>query len=309
MKQDWYSVLSRLNLNQLVAFVVVAELASFRLAATRMNISQSAVSVQVRHLEEALGVPLFHRTTRSVTLTHAGESLLPQAREMCQDLARIATAFRGEAQLERGLVTVVALPAASVTLLPPLMKKYRQIHPQIEVRLVDLDSKAALDTLRAGDADIAVLSRTDGLDDCLFTPLYDDELLLVTPRTSERKGSPSAVSVKAVAQMPLLLNPKGVQLRKLVDEMFAKAGCAPEVRQECMRPQTLLSLVEQGFGVTLLTLSTLAGLDTSRVSSFRLTPRARREIGMVTLRRTSASPAMASFRRFLASQAKGAGGS
>ena len=68
MKQrDWYDVLSRVNLNQLLFFLVVAEEKSFRMAALRMHISQSAVSVQVQHLERALGVPLFHRTTRSVS--------------------------------------------------------------------------------------------------------------------------------------------------------------------------------------------------------------------------------------------------
>ena len=66
-QRDWYDILSRVNLNQLLSFLVVAEEKSFRMAALRMHISQSAVSVQIQHLERALGVPLFHRTTRSVS--------------------------------------------------------------------------------------------------------------------------------------------------------------------------------------------------------------------------------------------------
>lgn len=87
-------VLRRLNLNHLLGFLAVAEAGSFRAAAGHMHVSQSALSVQVRQLEEVFGVPLFHRTTRSVTLTVEGERLLPVVRRLAGDMAQVTLELR-----------------------------------------------------------------------------------------------------------------------------------------------------------------------------------------------------------------------
>lgn len=109
------TLLSRINLNHLPGFLAVAEHSSFRAAAQRMHISQSALSVQIRQLEQMLGVPLFHRTTRSVNLTSEGQRLHSVARRVTEELGQVAAALQEDAQLQRGVVNVAVLPSLAAT--------------------------------------------------------------------------------------------------------------------------------------------------------------------------------------------------
>lgn len=300
-QRDWYQLLSRLNLNQLMTFQVVAEEKSFRAAAGRMHISQSAVSVQIQRLEGELGVPLFHRTTRNVTLTRQGLALVSVARRVSTDLLETATALREEAQLQRGTVTVVAMPTFAYMLLPKLMRRYAQLHPSVEVRLLDFDSPVALNVLRQGEADLAVLARTADMDDFDFLPMFHDELVVLIPAGSTMFGGRTVVPPEDVASERLVLSPQGAQTRELVERIFSEANCALHVRQECQRPQTLLALVENGFGITILPRTAVVDIDLSRLQIVKLRPAPIREVGIVTLRNLSHSPAARSFKEYLGS--------
>ena len=303
-QRDWYQVLSRINLNQLLSFLVVAEEKSFRSAALRMHISQSALSVQVQHLERALGVPLFHRTTRSVALTREGLVLAGVARRVSNDLLEAATTLRDEAELQRGVVTVVAMPTFAYMLLPRLMCRYAELHPNVEIRLLDLDSPGALQALQQGDADLAVLARTQDMDDFEFVHLFQDEFVVLIPAASAMFNGRTVVPVEEVAREQLVLSPKGAQTRALVEQIFTEASCqlqVRQVRQECQRPQTLLALVENGFGITILPRTALVDINLSRLRIVRLQSKPIREVGVVTMRNLSHSPAAQSFKEFLAS--------
>ena len=299
-QRDWYDVLSRVNLNQLLSFLVVAEEKSFRMAAVRMHISQSAVSVQVQHLERALGVPLFHRTTRSVDLTREGEVLASVARPVMADLREVAVALGEEAKLQRGVVTVVAMPTFAYMLLPRLMCRYAELHPSVEVRLLDFDSAIALQMLQTGAADLAVLARTEDMNDLEFVPMFQDELVVLIPLGSVMFNGRTIVPVEDVARERLVLSPKGAQTRALVDQIFNESNCQTNVCQECQRPQTLLALVENGFGITILPRTALDGINLSKLEVVRLTPKPIREVGIATMRSLSQSNAARSFKEFLA---------
>lgn len=299
--RDWYDVLSRLNLNQLLSFLVVAEEKSFRAAALRMHISQSAVSVQVQQLERALGVPLFHRTTRSVDLTREGQVLVSVAKPAMSDLLEVAIALREEAELNRGVVTVVAMPTFAYMLLPRLMCRYAELHPNIEIRLLDFDSPVALQMLQAGEADLAVLARTEDMGELEFVPMFQDEFVVLIPLGSDIFGRRTLVAVEDVARERLVLSPTGAQTRALIDQIFSEANCEVHVHQECQRPQTLLALVENGFGITILPRTALDGINLSLLETVRLKPRPIREVGIATMRNLSPSPAARSFKEFLAS--------
>lgn len=298
---DWYEVLSRVNLNQLLSFLVVAEEKSFRMAAVRMHISQSALSVQVQHLERALGVPLFHRTTRSVDLTREGEVLASVARPVMADLREVAVALREEAKLQRGVVTVVAMPTFAYMLLPRLMCRYAELHPNVEIRLLDFDSAIALQMLQTGAADLAVLARTEDMGDLEFVPMFQDEFVVLIPLGSAMFNGRTVMPVEEVALERLVLSPKGAQTRALVEQIFSESNCQVQVCQECQRPQTLLALVENGFGITILPRTALEGINLSRLEVVRLQPQPIREVGIATMRNLSQSPAARSFKEFLAS--------
>lgn len=296
---DWFRALSRINLNQLITFLVVAEEKSFRSASIRMHLSQSAVSVQVQQLERALGVPLFHRTTRSVALTRDGTALADVARRVTAELADVTSALRDEARLQKGLVTVVAMPTFAYMLLPNLMCRYAELHPNVDIRLLDFDSPRALELLQRGEADLAVLARTQDMEAFEFVHLFEDELVVLAPAASQLLEGRTEVSVEEVAREHLVLSPSGSQTRALVDQIFARAQCALQVRQECQRPQTLLALVENGLGITILPRTALVDMNLSQVRLASLQSRPMREVGIVSLRGMSLSPAAQSFKEFL----------
>ena len=300
-QRDWYDALSRVNLNQLLSFLVVAEEKSFRVAALRMHISQSAVSVQVQHLERALGVPLFHRTTRSVDLTREGGVLASVVRPVMTHLLEVTIALREEAELQRGVVTVVAMPTFAYTLLPRLMCRYAELHPNVEIRLLDFDSSVALQMLQTGAADLAVLARTEDMGDLEFVPMFQDEFVVLIPLGSAMFNGRTVVPVEEVALERLVLSPKGAQTRALVEQIFSESNCLVQVCQECQRPQTLLALVENGFGITILPRTALDGLNLSRLEIVKLQPKPIREVGIAAMRNLSQSPAARSFKEFLAS--------
>jgi LysR family carnitine catabolism transcriptional activator len=299
MERDWYPVLSRLNFHQLWSFLLVAEEESFRAAAQRMHLSQSAVSVQVQQLESLLGVSLFHRTTRKVMLTSEGLMLVRVARRVMQELHAVTQDFREQAQLQSGLVRVAALPSFAHTLVVDLMSRYVQMHPGVEVRLSDLDSAAALRALASGEADLALLGRTSHVEPFEFIHLFDDELVVLASEGHDALQGRATVSVLELASERLLLTPPGAQVRALVDAMFRQFDCKPQILQECYRPQTLLALVEKGFGVTVLPRSAVTGLGLSRVKVVELQTRHVRQVGVVTRSHQSLSPAAQSFCEFL----------
>lgn len=299
----WFRPLHHLNLNRLLAFMAVVEMQSFRAAAEQVRISQSALSVQVRQLEEDLGVPLLHRTTRAVTLTDEGRRFYAVIKRLSTDIVQVTAELKGEAALQQGKVTIAVLPSLAATLLPQVMSEFSTLYPGIELRLRDADSHRALDLVRHGDVDIGLLSRNDRQRDMSFIPLLQDEFLALAPGTGHPLSGRSQVRLGELVDYPLFLNPQGVDLRDSLDILFHHESATPRPSQELIGTHALVSLVSSGFGVTVLPRMALHGLDLSRCRLLRVTPSAGREIGILSARNRSESPAIAALRKFLEANA------
>lgn len=287
-----------INLNHLLTFLAVAEVGSFRGAAEQLHLSQSALSVQVRQLEAALGVPLLHRTTRSVGLTAQGRIAQASLQRICGDLHRLITGLREEAALQRGMVTVAVLPSLAATLLPRVVKEFAAAYAGVEVRLRDTDSKSALAMVRRGEVDIGILSRNASLDGLMFTPLFDDEFLVVLPAAGHSLSSRVQVDLEDLRGQTLVLNPRGVDLRESLEVLFEGAGLVVRPAQEMIANSSLIALVAAGIGVTILPRTALSGLDLSQCRVAPLHPGAKREIGFIVPPERSRSPAILAFRLF-----------
>ncbi len=301
----WLDLLHRLNLNHLVGFLAVADAGSFRAAAARLHISQSALSVQIRQLEQTLGVALFHRTTRSVALTGEGRRLDTVARRIGMDLGQVATELKEEAQLQRGVVTVAALPSLATTLMPRAMRAFAARHPRVEVRLRDADSQRAVELIRQGEADLGLLSRHDALHGLVFTALFDDPFLAVAPAEGHGLSGRRTVALAELARHPLLLNPRGVDSREMLEQAFRAVGIVPRAAQELVGTQALLALVGAGFGIAVLPRMALAGVSTAHYRTLRLREPAHRVIGILVSARRALPPAARALQGFLQTEAIG----
>jgi LysR family transcriptional regulator, carnitine catabolism transcriptional activator len=291
-----------LKLGQILAFVAVAEARGFRPAADRLSLSQSAVSARVRQLEEALGVRLFDRTTRSVALTPEGERLLGAARQALGDLQQLAEQLRAEASLQRGRVSVTALPSVAATILPPAVQDFAQHHPRIFVGVVDCAADRALNLVLTGDADFAMTNLGNLRRDLAFEPLFRDECLVVVP-LGHPLADRDSVDLHTVAEHRLLLPVRGAGFRETIDAAFAAAGLQPPYEREAANLATLMRFAEIGMGVSFVPAIFASKLDLSRCRTLPLRPSAMwRDIGLVTRRGVSLSPAARAFAAFLRSR-------
>lgn len=170
--------LTRFTLRQLEAFVVVGDLHSFSASAERLGISPQAVSQQVAELEDVIGLRLFDRTTRRVTLTSAGRALLASAQTTLRhaQVAEMAAAdLRNRAA---GLVRVGAPLVLAATALPAAVKGYLALRPKVSVRIRDLTVESLVDSVAAGDVDLAIgPDRVTG-PDVQAEPMFDSPWVL-----------------------------------------------------------------------------------------------------------------------------------
>ncbi|RKK02155.1 LysR family transcriptional regulator [Pseudoroseomonas wenyumeiae] len=291
---DVLRALRDVNVQHILSFLVVAEVGGFRSAAEQLHISQSALSVQVRQLEAALQVQLLHRTTRSVSLTPQGRAARIALGRVCGDLRRVVAELRDEAALQRGLLAIVALPSMAATILPKLVRNFTAKHPGIEVRLRDTDSRSALAMIRRGEVDLGIMSRPPSADALHFTPLFMDEYLVVSPGAGRRPPG-KRVPLESLRGRALVLNPRGVDLRESLEVLFERAGIALRPAQEMIANSSLVALVAEGLGTTILPRAALSGLRLSGCQVAPLHPPAAREVGGVTLPERSAGPAVRAF--------------
>lgn len=145
-----------ITLRQMRAFSVVARSASFTLAARQLHLTQSAVSMLVQQLEEALGVKLFDRTRHAVTLTEAGQQLLPLARRMLDDLRQIEEGAGDLRSLKSGVLRVVAPQLMACTWVAGALARFERAHPQVGLRIVDGSADDIVGTVRRGDAELGI---------------------------------------------------------------------------------------------------------------------------------------------------------
>jgi LysR family transcriptional regulator, carnitine catabolism transcriptional activator len=137
-------------------FLALAQTRNFTAAADRVHMSQSAFSQAISRLESQVGMRLFERSTRNVSLTPEGELLLPMAQHLVRGVSDILQTLRDHAEGRRGRVAIAALPGASAEWIPGILAGFRQAYPGIRVRLFDTYSDEVLELIRSGVVDFGI---------------------------------------------------------------------------------------------------------------------------------------------------------
>lgn len=148
--------LSNFSGRLLSAFLTLADCGQFKLAANRFHVSQSAFSQMISRLEKQLGIRLFDRDTRHVSLTPEGKMLVPAARALATDVESIFSDLRDHAERKKGKVAIAALPSLSADWLPKILATFRQRHPGVKLQLFDTASDPNLELVRKGTVDFAI---------------------------------------------------------------------------------------------------------------------------------------------------------
>lgn len=283
------------NLRQIQAYVAVGRFSSFTRAAKHLNLSQPALTVQIRQLGEALGVRLFDRSTRSVKMTPIGRELAPSLERVLLEIDAVMVNTKELASHIKGTVIIGVLPSISSNLLPNTIVEFLKQYPGIVVRFRDVLAQQIVKLVReeAVDFGIGIMRMPDP--DIQFTPLLTDHLGVIFPagHPVERRRN---ISVKYLTTFPLILMDPETSVRDLVDHAFESVGQVGVPTFEAAFPSTALALVKAGLGITIQP-STSMELASSRGLKFRTIRHQglTRQIGVIQNTGRSLSPSAEAF--------------
>lgn len=242
-----------MELRQLRYFVAVAEEMNFGRAARRLSISQPPLSMQIKSLEREIGVELFARTTRSVELTDAGRAFLPRAEEILCSVEESAEVTRSAGEGLTGKLTVGFISSATLSLLPPAVRLFRDRFGGVELKLKELTSGEQLDALYEREIGVGLVRLPMVAAGIRFEPLLEERLLVALP-----EGHPletlERVPMEEIADLALVFFTRRLVpgLHEHILELYRSVGAYPHVVQEAIHLQTIVGLVASGVGLAIL---------------------------------------------------------
>ncbi len=246
-----------MEIRQLRAFIAIAELGTFTAAALRVHVTQAAISMQIRQLENELGAKLFVRAPRHVMLTEAGEQLLHRARQILRDHDAALDEIAELAGAERGRLRIGSASAMVTTdVLPKLLKEVRKQHARAEITVASGTSEALVQQILAGELDIAFVSLPVEARGIQTERLVQDQLVAIaSPRHSLAKQR--TISAYTLAGEKLILGERGGNTRRLIDQFFEHAGVTLQVSMELSRQAAIRRMVEEDMGVGIVPLQSV----------------------------------------------------
>jgi DNA-binding transcriptional LysR family regulator len=293
----------RINFLGLQAFLSVAERGSFRRAASHLNLSQTAVSHRMKKLEEELGLKLFARTTREVSLTRAGLELMEKAKATVTELEASLEEIRRQGASRKGRLSIACLPAFALYRLPPVLTCFKNLHPDIEVRIHEVSSPEIANLLLRDEAEFGLSVVSTNRWDLDVEPLIkSDPIVLACPAQHElaRRRSVRWADLKGV---PLIRIGVNTSVRSLIDDALGPMRDDLDWSYEVQRVETAVNLVEAGCALTVVPRSNveLRGGKTPVARLIR-SPVITCAFGLVTKRGVPLSPISETFRDLLRDQ-------
>jgi len=270
-----------LNLDHLRAFVSVIELGSFSAAADRLNLTQPAVSLQVRQLEKRLGTPLIERVGRRAKPTSAGAELMVHAGRIG---AAVSSALEAVAQHATGALGRVRLgtgATACIFLLPPVLRELRRRHPGVEITVTTGNTPDIVKAVEQNDLDLGLVTMPASGRALEITPVLDDEFVAIAP---PGMALPARVTAAALSRAPVLLFEPGGHTRRLTDAWLARGGVALKPIMSLGSVEAIKEMVGAGLGCAVLPQMAVRDERESGLVVRPLKPRLHRRLAVVVRR-------------------------
>ena len=238
-----------MNVKQLRAFVAVAQALSFAQAGERLHLSQPALSLTIKSLEDDLGGPLLMRTTRSVALTPEGETLLPLARQLLADWDNTEELLRQHFTLQLGRVSIAAMPSFAGNLLPEALKRFRDRYPKVNVAVHDVINEQVLEMVRHRRVELGIGFEPESIQSLVFVPFYTDRFVAVVPADSPL-GQREVVSWEELLAHDFITLQRPSAVRLLLENDLRERHGKLAVAFESHQLSTVGRMVANGLGVS-----------------------------------------------------------
>jgi len=321
-----------LQIAHLRTLQAIARHGSFSRAAQAVNLTQPAVSMQVRHLERTLGLPLLERVGKRAFPTRAGQLLLTHADRALRELEAGVERVQGLRGVVAGRVRLGTSASISIYLLPPALRRFRARYPETEIVIVTGNAAEITRAIVANTLDVGIVSLPVRERELTVAPFFRDELVAIAatgwgaptwpatkwgattgpptppnvrhapakpgrssiPRSGRRW--PKTVDAPTLAGYPLILFEAGATLRRVIDGWFHRAGVAPRSPMDLGNTEAIKKLVEAGLGLSVTSwFSVKSEVRAGTLTAMRLTPALERQIGLVRRRDKPNTPALDAF--------------
>ena len=254
-----------MEIRQLRSFRAVVREGSFTAAAKKLHMTQPAVSLHIKALEEELGARLLDRDGRGVRLTPAGTTLLEAADAALAHLQEAARRIEEQQAPERGTVVLACGDTVALHLLPPVLTRFRKLHPQAEIQVRNDGSRAILDLLLNREADVGVVTRPPWLDPELWSRiLIEDPLVLVLPKKHPLTAK-KRVTLRDLQGEAAVMLAKPAETRALIDRSLRAAGVELTVVMESGNLEVVKAYVAGALGLSIVPEMCLTAAERRRV--------------------------------------------
>ena len=250
-----YDILGAMELRHLRYFVTAAKELNISRAAARLRVSQPPVSRQIHDLEEEIGTALFDRRNKRLQLTAAGEFFLQEAQKILSQVERAARITKATGQGQAGLITIAFLSPIGGMFLPQIVRSFRQMHPSIEVDLVEMVPRKQLEALRERQIDLAFLAKVEveSVSEFLFETVMDVQVhVALSPQ--HRMSKLKKVPLRELKEESFIMIKRSAApaTHESLLRICRSAGFEPNVVKQSDQPQSILDLVAAGAGVAIL---------------------------------------------------------
>lgn len=284
------NVMQDLNLRKIRSFIVVAELKSFRRAADKLCISSSALSMQIRELEDFLGVPLLHRTTRSMQLTNEGLRFFTRSKAILADADALLRELHDTATLRSGRITIGCIPSLTASTLPAAMESFSKKYPGVSINILDDGSRRVESSIHSGEVDFAIGQAPAAGSDFDYTPLFEDDFAALVP-ASHPLAKHRQVRFAELAKHPFIGLRSSGSVRMALHKAMHESGVTLTPIFELTYHSSVARLVQAGVGIAAMPSTTISMYKMSGMVSVPIVaPRITREISILKKKGVRLSP-------------------
>ncbi|WP_193072124.1 LysR family transcriptional regulator [Pseudomonas sp. FME51] len=240
-----------MTIKQLRAFVAVAQTLSFAQAGERLYMSQPALSLSIKALEDGLGGRLFSRTTRTVNLTPEGHALFPLARRLVAEWDNVEDNLRQHFTLRRGRVSIAAMPSFAGNRLPSMLMHFRERYPAIGITVHDVINEQVVEMVRNRQVELGITFEPASDLSMKFKLLYLDRFVAVVPRDSPLIEC-TKVCWEDLQTYPFITLQRPSAVRVMLEESLSIGGQKLNVAMESHQLATIGRMVGSGLGVSVV---------------------------------------------------------